>query len=433
MTISINSDTEYASKTVLDDFGTNGYLTTKGKGSNPTRTRHQSMRVIQDGVNNSNLGEDTTWTELAAYRGQTELNVEIDTNKLYKGLGSDIDGNDTIDDQLTKTGLDFKIESSPIRYGSKYQHRSSLKNAIYKEDGTLIDVVSDKWADNLLQPRDILQVFNQFADESKLRIEHIGAINRIAEKETALGKETCLNLSIFAVCNLNADFAVNNSDQVTGKLVLTAPYQYGEGYKVSVMAVRKVCTNGQHLPVTLKRKVLSHVTKMPEQAIKELLEGSKTLWNSYTQDIDLMAKTFLTDTEALLVLIAQYGDNTISLLAKQWLNQIESQTITVKEAESKLWLILNDTLENQPKIIQSCFSMFFNSSFIGCNDATNKTAWGLLNTVTEYYNHHQVSKNENTQINSLWYGNKANSMNSFLQEVSNRTKVKQGVIQSVGF
>lgn len=269
-----------------------------------------------------------------------------------------------------------------------------------------------------MQPKDIVTVFNQFCEDSQLNLERIGSIQRISQKEGILGTEKRINLNLFATANLNEQFELNGSDIVTGKLVLNAPFKYGQGYQISVMAIRKVCTNGQHLPVTLKRKILSHVTKFPVQEIMAVLEGAKTLWKQYeTQSVSL-SNTEVSHVEAVLLLLSQFSRiEKNQQLAKTLLNKIKSSKMELAKAEDLIWDEVN--LENESKIVQSCYNMYSHNSFIGAEMASAKnTAWGLLNTVTEFCNHHSVAKNANVQINSLWNGSKQRQTQSFLQSIS---------------
>jgi hypothetical protein len=159
-----------------------------------------------------------------------------------------------------------------------------------------------------------------------------------------------------------------------------------------------------HLPVRCGQKIISHAGQGTLGNIEKVLQGAKNGWKNLEETSQLLTQTPMTKEEAAVMLIAKFGDST-------------------------------KPINEQPRVVQTCLEMFSNSSFIGGNMLTAyQTAWGLLNCVTEYYNHHSVSKNPNTQINSLWVGNKAQNQVDFLQSISgfateakNRQKSPQSV------
>jgi hypothetical protein len=134
-----------------------------------------------------------------------------------------------------------------------------------------------------------------------------------------------------------------------------------------------------------------------------------------------------------LLLVSQFGNKEKNRsLAQSLLSQYQSGAIAIETVKN---FVKDIDILDESRVVQTCLEMFSNGSFIGGNlQSFYNTAWGLLNTVTEYYNHHLVSKNANTQINSLWLGNKAQSQLNFLQsisgfatEASNRQKSTQTV------
>jgi hypothetical protein len=209
--------------------------------------------------------------------------------------------------------------------------------------------------------------------------------------------------------------------------MLFSPYEFGKGYQASNMSIRQVCNNGQHLPVRIGGKILSHVKQFPKAAIKNLLEGAKTNWREYQETSEIMASTEVTPQEGLIALLAQFANiQSNKVLAQTLLAQLQAGTVTPKAAEELIWDKL--TMSDESKIVQTCYEMFRNGTAIGGNKlSAHNTAWGLLQTVTEYYNHHSVSKDVNTQANSLWTGQKQSMCQSFLESISGFAHAKNAL------
>jgi hypothetical protein len=199
MTTNINETT--MTNSVLDninDPNSKAYLTTTmgSKGALPSVGGGDFWFNNQDGTLNQNLKNNATMAHATS----------IGEMDVYRGLGAPVNLSMSLDEQLEAAGLDFEISNSPIRYGDRYQHISSQQRAIYKKDGTLLDVVSERWAGNLLQTKDILHVFNDFCAEAGIELERVGAIAQHRITDTPLGKEKSLALKLFCVANMNEQF-----------------------------------------------------------------------------------------------------------------------------------------------------------------------------------------------------------------------------------
>ncbi len=313
---------------------------------------------------------------LASKTSATEMSI-------YHDLGATVTDNMTVTDQLKLIDLNWSPESTPIRYGSFFEHQTSASHALFKPDsGQFMGCVSQDWYSELHSFESILGTFNAFCQESGIKLERVGKLQSTTNQEQ-------LKLTLFAVASLGDgdQFELSGNDLVTGKILLTAPYIYGQGYKVGVMSIRKVCSNGLVLPVKIAQKSLAH-TYLSSETMIEVLEAAKSGWGQFITQSQTLAKTAMAKEQALVLLVNQFGN-------------------------------AGQSLESQPKVVQTCLSLFEESTAKGGDllSAYN-TAWGLLNCVTEYYNHHAVSKNANTQLSSLWLGGKAKQQVSFLESIS---------------
>lgn len=325
-------------------------------------SRHQSFIGIVESSNNV-----TDSTRLLA-------NTTSTSERIYKGVGATVETGMSLPEQVKAASLDWRVETSPIRYGADFHLVDSeqYRKAIYREDtGELLDTVGKGWQP--FQNEQIVDTFNQFAIANELNIERLGSLD----------KGRC----IFAVANLNEQFALSGEDIVTGKILITNYHKSGCGLRIDLMATRLVCSNGMTMPVRIGGKVISHVGGYDEVRVREVLNSAKTNFVEYQEQSQLLAQRPVTDAEAMLLLVNSFGD-------------------PLKE------------IDDQPAMIKTCFSLFKGQGQGASLLSSYDTAWGLLNSVTEYINHQSPTRGgAEVHASSLWLGNKAKKQNQFMQQL----------------
>jgi hypothetical protein len=94
--------------------------------------------------------------------------------------------------------------------------------------------------------------------------------------------------------------------------------------------------------------------------------------------------------------------------------------MTIEEATMHLINAFGDPLkkvEEQPKVVQTCLNLFRGQAKGSELLSAYNTAWGLLNSVTEYYNHHARVVDSQSHLNSLWMGGKAQKQQQFMNQL----------------
>jgi phage/plasmid-like protein (TIGR03299 family) len=312
---------------------------------------------------------------IAATGGAKKL---LNPERLYKGIGALVSNDMSIDEQLSKAKLDWGVGKSAIRYGEMFEYADTAAQAIYREDnGQLLTTTSgDRWTP--FQNEEIVTTFNQFCNDGGIEIERLGSLKG--------GK------LIFASAIANESFDVLNSgDALAARVILTNSHEYGKGLTVKLNAIRLVCCNGLTQTVKVGFQTISHRAAFSEIQVREILEKSKTSFAEFAQTAQDLAQIQISNSEAHDLLIT-------------------SQALRGDRDKS---------LEDQPRIIQKAYSNFVNDTATGGNlESAHGTAWGLVNAVTEHVNHDSnVRGGVETHINSLWYGTKANTQQSFVTHV----------------
>lgn len=290
---------------------------------------------------------------------------------IYRGVGSTVVRGMSLEGQLRLAGLNWQVMESDFCYGDEYQFQSgNYRKAIYRSDtGMLLDTVGDRWTPH--QNTEIIGTFNEFCTQAGIEIEHIGCLRE--------------GRAVFAVARTDQSFDLGG-DEVYGKILLTGFHEQGKGHRVDLMTLRKICGNGLTVPVRLNGKVISHVGEWNHDYVMGILEAAKTNFRSFNQQSERLAQTTITVEEATLHLIQAFG-------------------------------IPGKTIDEQPKTVQTCLRLFQGQARGSELMSAYNTAWGLLNSVTEYFNHHSRNSAAQTHLNSLWMGGKAQQQQRFMQQL----------------
>jgi phage/plasmid-like protein (TIGR03299 family) len=289
----------------------------------------------------------------------------------YRNLGTPVTSDMNIDDQLIATGLDWTVELSPIRYGDDCSTDEYL--AAYRSDTQQVLSVYGKWR-KPFQNRQILETFHSFCEKNDLQIDRIGCLKS--------GKE------LFAFTKLPIEIDVKQVGDITEThLMITESHKCGRGLQIDLYFNRLVCTNGMTRSVRHRQQVINHVSAYNSDRITGILTRALATVKDYENISNRLADVTLTRPEAELHLIKAFGDP-----AK--------------------------TINEQPKIVQTCLKLFLGERKGSDLLSAYSTAYGLLESVKEYINWHSpVRGSLETAFSSLCYGNRKQKQDAFLQQL----------------
>lgn len=292
-----------------------------------------------------------------------------------------IEGNLSPQEICKIAGLDYQIEKLPLSYFNGENHQEiEDKFAVVAKDKVL-GIASQYW--QVLQNIDIITTAYESFRELGLRISRVG--------EFGNGKR------IACVANWTKTFDVKKvGDIVSAKALLIGSHEVGIGHSINIYYERLVCTNGMTQQVRVGRKVYNH----NENAIKALsnaLNSIDTYTIKFQDDVEKLAEIPITYDQAILILIKEFGNPQLSIV-------------------------------EQPKIVQQCLELFSGKALGSDLLTAYNTAFGLLNSLTEYYSHHSRTKD---RLNSLFVGvngrNITKLQNSLINYSQNYQPVKQMV------
>jgi len=301
--------------------------------------------------------------------GYTEMAFVGETP--WHGLGQALDQNASIEQWRVAAGMDWQIESSPVRYTANGNDNTyGGQNVLYRSDNSnALSVVSNRYKP--VQPADVLEFFRDLVEESGFRLHTAG---------TLFGGKR-----LWALAETGKFAEVTQGDGIGGFLLLSTSADKSLATTARFTSVRVVCNNTLSMSVQNNANCVSitHARKFDHELMKSKLGAAVASFDGFME----MAK------------------------------HLERQRITAEQADNfiKRILFTADQL-NEPDFVVEKNRPYnkildlFKGEAKG-SELVGDTKWALLNSVTEYFDHHHPSRTDDARLNNTWFGNGDNIKN----------------------
>lgn len=304
--------------------------------------------------------------EIAFVNGRAQY---ASTQREWHGLGQLMQPNQTIEQWQQQAGMDYEIKRGYIRYATQRFDESTDvignlqkvedKVVLFRSDtGAPLGVVSDNY--KVVQPSQVLEFFREWADAGGVTIESAGVLFG--------GKR------YFATAKLGDAILVDGKqDKVLPYVLLSTSADGSLATEGRLTMVRTVCNN----TLTLARKGasafrLSHRSVFHAQDAKDAIEAAHEEFGA-----------FMSSARALTQIKIDYQ---------------KAEDLTVK-----LLMKSSETVARESAGFERIMNLFNGQAQGSAFDCAHDTAWGWLNSVTEYADHHiRARTDENRQASALW-------------------------------
>lgn len=304
--------------------------------------------------------------EIAFVNGKAQY---ASTQREWHGLGQLMTAGASVEEWQVQSGMDYKIQRGFIRYATERFNEATdaignLKKVedkvvLFRSDtGAALGVVSDSY--KVVQPAEVLEFFREWADAGGVSIESAGVLFG--------GKR------YFATAKLSETVCLDGTQD---KLVLYALFSTSAdgslASEVRLVTVRVVCNN------TLRMALSTGATYRATHRTLFSVENAKAAVEEAHKEFG----TFMLSARAL---------------AKVRVNSQLAEDLTVK-----LLTKTNEDIARESAGFARIMSLF-NGEGKGSNfETAHDTAWGWLNAVTEYADHHiRARSDENRKASALW-------------------------------
>ena len=283
----------------------------------------------------------------------------------WHGLGNQLTPGASIDTWIREAGLDWELRWAHTQFTPAHDAarpgellRFEGQRVLYRSDTAApLAVVSERFKP--VQPRDVVEFFRAFAEAGHMTIETAGCLRGGA--------------TLWALARTSNSIDLGG-DVVGSYYLLTTANDGTAATCATATSVRVVCANTlrQALGAADNAIHIRHTARFDPAVVSRKLAGSDEQWATFAQQVRLLANTRLARKD-------------------------------VAELTRNLFELADDQVETH-RGYHKVMSLFAGRGLGSRMDSTAGTAWGWVNAVTEYTDHHAVQRSPGGRLHSAWLG-----------------------------
>ncbi|NCT87276.1 DUF932 domain-containing protein [Stenotrophomonas acidaminiphila] len=288
--------------------------------------------------------------------------------KPWHGLGNKLTTLQPIDVWKRQAGMDWMIEESEVRYITGNHtvgaiHSFPEQKVLYRSDTKRpLAVVSKRF--QVVQPEEVLEFYRDLTEYSGFELETAGVLKE--------GRK------FWALARTGQSTTLKGKDQVNGYLLLATACDGSLATTAQFTSVRVVCNNTLQIALGDNRGAVKvpHRSEFNADAVKQQLGITVAPWNRFVAKMkDLVA-------------CPVDPDSVDGLLRR----------VLVYPGQGGKAPVVNEQAVRSVRAL-------YDGGGRGAQLASSRgTAWGLLNSVTEYVDHHRRARSDDHRREAAWFG-----------------------------
>ncbi|KQZ77896.1 hypothetical protein ASD55_17760 [Rhodanobacter sp. Root561] len=288
--------------------------------------------------------------------------------KPWHGLGNKLAPQQSIDTWKMQAGMDWQIEQSEVRYISGSNHLGVInafpeQKVLYRSDTKApLAVVSKRF--HVVQPGEILEFYRDLTACNGFELETAGVL-REGRKFWALAKT-------------GQSTSLKGRDRVDGYLLLATACDGTLATTAQFTSVRVVCNNTLSIALGNASSAIKvpHRSQFDPDAVKRQLGITVSSWDGFVARMKaLVERPVDPDTvEGLLRRVLTYAAP-------------EGKAIVVNE-----------------QALATVRSLYEGGGRGALMASSRGTAWGVVNSVTEFVDHHRRARSDDHRRDAAWFG-----------------------------
>lgn len=287
--------------------------------------------------------------------------------KPWHGLGNKLDGRQPIEVWKQDAGMDWQIEESEVRFAAGGTDSRPLSafpgnKVLYRSDTRApLAVVSKRF--QVVQPGEILEFYRDLTRDNGFELETAGVL-REGRKFWALAKT-------------GQSAVLKGCDRVDGYLLLATACDGTLATTAQFTSVRVVCNNTLAVAVRDGEGAIKvpHRSQFDPVMVKRQLGITVSAWGSFV------------DRMKALVDRRVDPDSVEGLLRRVLTYPVPNAAPVVNE-----------------RAVSHVRALFEGGGLGAQTDSSRGTAWGLLNGITEYVDHHRRARSDDHRRDAAWFG-----------------------------
>lgn len=299
----------------------------------------------------------------------------------WHGLGNQLSVNQPIEVWAQQAGMDWNIRESPVNFMTGDAVGSIGKIASFPENKVLfrsdtkapLAVVSQRF--HVVQPSEILEFYRDLTDVSGFELETAGVLKG--------GRK------IWALARTGQSSTLKGGDVTNGYVLLATACDGTLATTAQFTSIRVVCNNTLAVALGDSNGAVKvrHSTSFDPQSVKRQLGISVSTWSSFMYRMKELSERRVKTHEAVSYLLRVFSD--------------EKKPDSVKASERSMKKVL----------------ALFDGHGRGAGlAAAQGTAFGLLNSVTEFVDHERRARSPDHRLESAWFGQGASLKERALEQ-----------------
>ncbi|MCZ2903242.1 DUF932 domain-containing protein [Burkholderia thailandensis] len=290
----------------------------------------------------------------------------------WHGLGQKLSPKQPLEVWRRASGLEWTIEEAEVRFvaaGNKNLgsiHAFPEQKVLYRSDNKApLAIVSARY--RVVQPSEILEFYRDLTEVGGFELETAGSLKD--------GRK------IWALARTGQSVTLKGKDDVRGYLLLATACDGTLATTAQFCSVRVVCQNTLQIALdsSMGAVKVPHRSQFDAQTVKSQLGIATSSWDAFIARMKALADRKVSDTaaEAFLHRVLTYPTS----------NPANRDAVSVNE-----------------RAIKSVGQLYMGRGKGADMASAAGTAWGLLNAVTEYVDHHRRARSDDHRVDAAWFG-----------------------------
>ena len=290
----------------------------------------------------------------------------------WHGLGNQLAPKQPIEVWAKQAGMDWSIQEAEVRFvsGSAGSTLGSIhafpeQKVLYRSDTKApLSVVSRRF--NVVQPREVLDFYRDLTEISGFELETAGVLKD--------GKK------LWALAKTGQSATLKGRDRVNGYLLLATACDGTLATTAQFTSVRVVCNNTLAIALGDSSGAVKvpHRSQFDAQAVKRQLGIAISSWDGFMARMKALSECKVNDTAA-----------------EAFFRRVLTYPATGAN------MPVPATNDSAARAVQELFAGHGKGADMA---SAAGTAWGLLNSVTEFVDHQRRARSHDNRIDSAWFG-----------------------------
>jgi len=293
----------------------------------------------------------------------------------WHGLGNKLTPKQPLEVWARAAGMNWSIEEAEVRFvaaGNRSLgsiHAFPEQKVLYRSDTQApLSVVSARY--QVVQPAEILEFYRDLTEVSGFQLETAGVLKE--------GRK------LWALAKTGQSATLKGKDQVNGYLLLATACDGTLATTAQFCSVRVVCNNTLQIALGDSAGAIKvpHRSQFDAQAVKRQLGIAVSSWDAFMVRMKALSERKVSDA-----------------VAEKFLRRVLTYSTTTTADR--------DATAVNERAIKAVAQLYAGRGKGAEMASASGTAWGLLNAVTEYVDHHRRARSDDNRRDAAWFGSGA--------------------------